>query len=370
MLGRFFDTYAERYSAYKGGDWCYEDGCIYRGLMLLDGADRSPQWFGHLKRLVDAQVDEAGGLAGYVAEDFNIDNILSGRALLFLHERTGEERYLEAAHLLARQLARHPRIDAGNYWHKLRYPHQVWLDGLYMGLPFQIEYGLKRGHPELVGDAVNQMRTALDLLRDPETGLYRHGYDASREQSWSDPETGRSPALWSRAIGWMAMALVDIIELVGPQAASATGLDATARDLARRLAKHQRPDGRWNQVTDLPDFEGNYPESSATAMFAYFYLMLGRLGLAERAPEIGLAALRGLLDNALRPDGSGQLALHDICHVAGLGGFGGHYREGTAEYYLSEPRVADDAKGVGPLMMSVAEMWCSGRAEAPVAHSA
>ncbi len=369
MLEAFFDSYATHYSAYKQGDWCYEDGCIYRGLILLDAVDADGPWFAHLRRLVDAQVGANGTLTGYDVEEFNIDNILSGRALIALYRRTGDQKYRLAADRLATQLERHPRIETGNFWHKLRYPHQVWADGLYMGLPFAIEYGQLAQRPALVTDAVAQLTSALDVLADPPTGLYAHGYDASREQRWSDPETGRSPALWSRALGWLSMALVDVVELIGKQASTAAGLDETISDFAARIAAHQRADGRWNQVTDQPRLEGNYAESSATAMFAYFYLAGARLGLAGVDAAVGERALNGLIANAITTS-KGETVLEDICHVAGLGGFGGRYRDGTAAYYVSETLAPNDAKGVGPLMMAVAEQRRAQSGAQAVAQSA
>lgn len=354
MLKAFFDDYAGRYAAYKKGDWCYEDGCIYRGLALLDGVDPEGPWLGHLVRLIEKQVAEDGALSGYVADEFNIDNILSGRALVWLHARTSEIKYRLAADRLAIQLERHPRIDTGNYWHKLRYPHQVWLDGLYMGLPFQIEYGQAYGRPDLVEDAVSQIVSALNILADPASGLYSHGYDDAREQFWADRTTGRNVALWSRALGWLSMALVDIAELIGPDAVTRAGLDEKIAEFARVMAGHQRCDGRWNQVTDQPDLDGNYAESSATAMLAYFYLAGGRLGLRGVDAAIGQKALDGLIAHAMTASKTGDVLDH-IVHVAGLGGFEGRERNGTAAYYVSEKIAPNDAKGVGPLMMAVAE---------------
>lgn len=351
MLETWFDTYAKDYSAYKEGDWCYEDGCIYRGLYMLDVADPEGPWFAHLQRLVDSQLGPDGALAGYDEKEFNIDNILPGRALIALAGRTGEAKYRLGADRLVGQLSRHPRTEAGNYWHKLRYPHQVWLDGLYMALPFQIEYGQTYDRPDLVADAIAQINSALDHLADPATGLYSHGYDAAREQPWADRTTGRSPALWSRALGWLAMAIVDIRELAGGQA----GLDPAIVEMATRIVAHQRSDGRWNQVTDQPDLAGNYAESSATAMFAYFYLTGARLGIPGVDAAIGQRALDGLLELAFQPNQSGNLVLNHICHVAGLGGFSGRYRDGTAAYYVSETMMPNDSKGVGPLMMAIAE---------------
>jgi len=355
MLKTFFDDYVSRYVAYKKGDWCYEDGCIYRGLSLLDGVDPDGPWFAHLVRLIDRQVADDGALSGYAQDEFNIDNVLSGRALIWLYSRTGQVKYRLAADRLAGQLARHPRISAGNYWHKLRYPHQVWLDGLYMGLPFQIEYGQAYGRPDLVADAVAQITSALELLADPASGLYSHGYDEARKQFWADKITGRNAALWSRALGWLAMALVDIAELIGHEGVSEAGLDTKIADFARVMASHQRADGRWNQVPDQPDLDGNYAESSATAMLAYFYLAGGRLGLHGVDAIIGQTALNGLIAKALIQTEHGRV-LDQIVHVAGLGGFEGRERDGTAAYYVSEKIAPNDAKGVGPLMMAVAEI--------------
>lgn len=355
MLMDYFDRYSAAYKPYKGGTWCYEDGCIYRGLALLHQATGEERWLAHLTRLVDVQVAD-GTLTGYRVEEFNIDHILSGRALVYLHGLTGEERYMSAIRLLGRQLALHPRTRSGVYWHKKIYPWQIWLDGLYMGLPFQIELARLTGDEGLVEDALRQLRIALLFTREASTELYAHGYDESREQRWAHPQTGRSPAHWARALGWLAMALVDIVELVGT-AAAGEAADELRAFLARILAL-RTPDGTWLQVIDRPDLPGNYAESSASAMFTYALFKAGRLGLLDGAGAEGEHSLQALVEQGVRRDPDGTLHLGGICQVAGLGGFSGVYRSGTASYYLTEPVVEDDAKGVGPLMMAKAEALC------------
>ncbi|MTH77335.1 glycoside hydrolase family 88/105 protein [Paracoccus aestuariivivens] len=356
-LTDYFDAYCRKYQAYKGGPWCYEDGCIYRGLDLLTDATRDPRWRAHLHRFVDAQIGPDGSLKGYDPEEFNIDNILSGRVLFPLWRETGDDRYLAAARLLVGQLDRHPRISTGNYWHKLRYPHQVWLDGLYMALPFQIEFGQATGETDRIKDALAQFQSALDLTETP-SGLYAHGYDESREQRWSDPETGKSPAVWSRAMGWLAMALVDALVML-PNDETTAGLRLRTKRMLLKLADLQTAGGLWSQVLEAPDLQGNYEESSASAMFAYAFLRAARLGVvssadADRLRDAGLKALHALETRCVVSE-SGERHFSGICSVAGLGGFSGVYRDGTPEYYLTEAVVADDAKGVGPLMMASAE---------------
>ncbi|RCW25847.1 unsaturated rhamnogalacturonyl hydrolase [Ciceribacter lividus] len=354
MLSTYFDSYARDYAYYKGGAWCYEDGCLYRGLSALHDATGDGRWLDHLVRLVNGQIDPTGEIRGYAAEEYNIDNLLPGRALLYLDRHTHDPRYRAATEHLAIQLEEHPRIAVGCYWHKLRYPHQVWLDGLYMTLPFKVELGRATDRPALVADATRQMLTALTLTFDEKSRLYRHGYDERRQQPWADKDTGLSPTHWARAIGWMAMALVDLVECL-PAGSERDTLASHLRELSVRLKQLRTPDGRWLQVIDQPDLPDNYAESSATAMFAYAYLKAARLGVAGVDPEIGQAAFRSLQENALRPDGKDRIVLWDVCCVAGLGGLGGVYRDGTPAYYLSEPLQPDDVKGVGPLMMAEAE---------------
>lgn len=347
MLTDDLDTYAANYRPYKGGAWCYEDGCIYRGLELLHVETGEDRWLRHLHRLADAQIGADGTLAGYALSDYNIDNVLPGRALLYLHKQTGDTRYLVAAGLLARQLKTHPRTGSGVFWHKLRYPWQIWLDGLYMGQPFRIAYAQTVGDQAAVADSLQQIATSLDALAVPGTGLYRHAFDEAREQPWADKTSGLSPAFWARAIGWLAMALVDAADLTG---ADFQPLRARTADLLQRLLELRQGDGLWLQVIDRPDLSDNYEETSASAMFTYALLQGARLSLVT--PPEGLA--EALFARSLRPKPGGGTEMADICEVAGLGKFSGRYRDGSAEYYLTERRVADDAKGVGPLMMAAA----------------
>lgn len=350
MLTRYFDAYARSYQPYKGGAWCYEDGCVYQGLRLLHAATGDTRWFDHLRRLVDARLTPDGRPADYEPSEYNIDNVLSGRALIALFQETGEPRYLAGARLIGEQLANHPRTADGNFWHKRIYPDQVWLDGLYMGLPFAVELGRATDDVTLVDDALRQIGLALDLT-DTGDGLYAHGYDAARKQEWADPETGRSPAHWGRALGWLAMALVDIAELVGRQRMKAAGLAEPTKSLLAEIVRLRRPSGLWLQVIDLPGLIGNYEESSASAMFAYALQKGARLGLGSDR-QIGLDALDALARTRI----AGVPARFEgICLMAGLGGFGSSYRDGSPDYYLGEPIVADDPKGVGPLMMAAAE---------------
>ncbi|MCB1332601.1 MAG: glycoside hydrolase family 88 protein [Roseivivax sp.] len=344
----YFDTLATGYAPYKGGAWCYEDGLLYGGLAALHRATGQGHWLDHLRARVAAQIGVDGALAGYQITEFNIDNLLSGRALLYLAEATGEARYLDVARGLARQFDWHPRTRSGVFWHKLRYPWQIWLDGLYMAHPFRIGLAQLDGDEAAIDDSLAQIAAALTATRDPVSGLYRHAYDEARLQPWCDPSSGLSASLWSRALGWLAMALVDVAALVGPERFAP--LSGATTELLSRIAAARGPDGRWYQVFDMPDLPGNYLEGSASAMFAYAQQRGRDLGL-----HMGEADWVGdLLTVVLQPGADGALHMVDVCEVAGLGWFDTVFRDGSPAYYLTERRVSDEIKGVGPLMMATA----------------
>lgn len=348
MLMDYFDSYATDHQPYKGGSWCYEDGLVYRGCECLYYATGEQRWLDHVTRLIEPHIQSGTTLLGYDANDYNIDNIMAGRALLFLHRVSGEQTYLDAASLLAAQLETHPRTKSDIYWHKNRYPWQVWLDGLYMCTPFQIEFGQVTGNDGLVNDSLGQLTTAMDLTYVAETKLYAHAYDEACKQPWCDPETGLTRAHWARAIGWLAMALVDIAERVGPEKFAPFQPRASA--LFAQIARWRQPEGMWLQVMDQPELTGNWGESSASAMFCYTLLRAKELKLWD-GPATKF--LNDLVETSVIQTSTGQ-EMTQMCHVAGLGMYQGRFRNGTAEYYVSEDVVSDDPKGVGPLMMAVA----------------
>jgi unsaturated rhamnogalacturonyl hydrolase len=232
-----------------------------------------------------------------------------------------------------------------------------------MGLPFQIELAQATGDTGLVEDALTQLKMALLLTYKPETGLYVHGCDESRAQAWADPATGHSPAHWARALGWLSMALVDVIELVGHKQAEKFGIVSRAKDLFGKIVDLRTSNRLWLQVIDMPALPGNYEESSASAMFSYAMLKADRLGILPGVGKIGEESFDELVRQMVLSDGRGGHEFVRMCHVAGLGTHGGRDRDGTPAYYLTEAIVADDSKGVGPLMMAAAEKYLAEQRE-------
>lgn len=358
MIDTFIRRYIETYTFFKSGSWCYEDGCFYKGVADLYEATRDIWFYDQLVGYINQQIHSNGKIRDYDPADYSLDNLNAGKVLFLLYEKSADVRYLVALRKLQEQLHTQPCTRAENFWHKKFYPFQVWLDGLYMALPLYAKYSLRFENGKSLADIRRQFFNVRSLLFDSKRGLYYHGYDESLKSPWADPETGVSPCFWSRAMGWYAMALVDVCDIIGEQHGDYIFYTRLLEELAENILVWQQPDGRWMQIMDQPRREGNYPETSASAMFAYMLLKGERLGiLPARMGTAGGNAFKGLVVNSLRSDQE-SFDLQGICGMAGLGDGNGRfpYRDGSFEYYINEPVVANDPKGVGPFMMARAEL--------------
>jgi unsaturated rhamnogalacturonyl hydrolase len=322
--------------------------------------------------MYDTKIGARGEIFSYRENEYNLDQINPGKTLFLLYKKYRKEKYRAAIEKLMSQLHSQPRTKAGGFWHKQIYPWQMWLDGLYMQGPFYARYASEYGNGADFDDLAHQFTLMESKARDSETGLLYHAWDESREQLWANPDTGCSPHFWGRAIGWYCMALVDTLEFIPPShTEQAEALTAIARRLVAPLLKYQDArSGLWYQVMDRLGAELNYLESSASCMFIYFLFKIIRLdkklnlkkmfnpGLVpetdtEAVKSAAVKAYRGLLEQRVQEDSSGELHLTGTCKVAGLGGT--PYRDGSYEYYVNEPQGADDFKGVGSFILASME---------------
>mgnify|MGYP001813791708 FL=1 len=344
--------------AYEGWDsvneapskWTYTTGLLSQSMDDLSLATGDSRFAEFAQRTIDSYVAEDGAVRTYTPDTFNIDQINSGKMLQRLYDRNSDPRYRAAIESLAAQMVDHPRTSEGAFWHKQRYPWQLWLDGVYMGMPFLAGVGVMEGDDHKVEEAAREFTIARSHLRDPETGLYYHAWDEAKEQIWADPETGRSHYVWSRGLGWYAMALVDILDVI-PESKTEIRepLLAIIPELAEALVQTQDRTGAWYQIMDMPDATGNYLEASGTAMFTYFLAKAVNRGyLAESYAEAASKGWEGLVSEFVSVHADGSYHVNNICRVAGLG-FG---RDGSYRYYMSEPLVANDPKGLAPTIMA------------------
>ncbi len=341
----------------KGG-WNYIDGCMILALLEIYNATGEKKYYEFADAFIDHRVHDDGTIDGYEVEEYNIDNVNAGKTLFSLYELNGKEKYRKAIDLIYSQVQTQPRTEEGNFWHKKIYPHQVWLDGMYMGQPFYMEYETKFNNKKNYADIFSQFANVVKYLRDEETGLYYHGYDASKSVFWCDKETGLSQNFWLRALGWYSMALLDTLYKCEPEGYEEEfeNLKKVYVDMMDSMLKFQHESGLWYQLPALGGKEPNYLETSGSSIMAYCLLKGVRLGfLPESYREYGLKAFHGVCDKYLT-EKDGKLSLGGICLVAGLGPADNLRRDGSFEYYMSEPIVEDDAKGVGPLLLAYTEL--------------
>jgi unsaturated rhamnogalacturonyl hydrolase len=334
----------------------YELGTLFGGIddVYLNTADA--RFYNYMKSAVDELVTADGAISTYKPEENQLDSILMGRQLLRLYGVTQDKRYLTAATLLYDQLQKQPRTPSGGFWHKQRYPNQMWLDGLYMAEPFYAEYASISHRPEKFADITHQFALVAEHMRDAKTGLLYHGWDESKEQRWGDKKTGLSPEIWGRAMGWYMMALVDTLDYYPADDAGRKQLLAILGEEAAALVRVQdAKTGLWYEVLDKGTAKGNYLESSASCMFVYAlakgvrrgYLPKHYIANAERG-------YKGILAKFIEVGPGDDVSVTGTVKVGGLGG--DPYRDGTYAYYLSEKVVANDPKGVGPFIMAATEM--------------
>ena len=338
--------------------WNYIDGCMMTSLYTIYKLTGNRKYLDFIDNFVNYYVFDDGTIRGYEMSTYNVDNINEGRVLFDLYKETRKPKYKKAINLLYSQLQSQPRTETGNFWHKKIYPNQVWLDGLYMAQVFYTRYETTFNSARNYGDIVKQFRNVWQNMYDQDKKLYYHGWDVSKQAFWADPETGLSKSFWLRSVGWYTVGLVDAISYFD---LSRPNLKAELITIFRKtiegLEQYIDPEKHmfW-QVVDQMGREGNYVETSGSAMIAYAMMKGARLGFVDkRFAAVGEKVFNGICREYLT-ETDGELNLGGICLMAGLGPENNPKRDGTYEYYISEPIVENAAKGTGPFVMAYTEI--------------
>ncbi len=340
----------------KKPSWNYIDGCMITALLCASEITGEKKYFDFAENFIDYYVSEDGSILGYEKEKFNLDDVNEGKVLFELYEKTGKEKYKKAIFLLESQLEDQPRTVTGNFWHKKIYPNQIWLDGLYMGQVFSALFKKYFGDKNY-SDVVEQFKNVRKLMFDEDKKLYYHGCDCSKKAFWADKETGRSKNFWLRAIGWFCISLIDNIDYIDDEKAKAE-LSAIFKEAVEGISQYADPEtSMYYQVVDRGGEEGNYLETSGSSMIAYAMMKGARLGVLDKKyAEFGRKTFDGICNKYLSISEDGELNLGGICLVAGLGPEDNKRRDGSYEYYISEPVVENDAKGVAPFVLCYTEV--------------
>ncbi|RYF84010.1 MAG: glycoside hydrolase family 88 protein, partial [Chitinophagaceae bacterium] len=335
--------------------WSYDQGVILKGIEGIWNRTGDGKWFNYIQKQMDYFINDDGTIKGYKPDEYNIDHVNNGKLALLLFQVTNKDKYKKAAQLLRMQLKTHPRTSEGGFWHKKVYPYQMWLDGLYMGQPFYAEYAKIFGEDTVFNDVTRQFVLMERHARDPKTGLLYHGWDESREQAWANKTTGLSPNVWGRALGWYGMAMVDALDYFPSNHPGRDSIIQILNRFAKAVTSVQdKKTGLWYDVPNMPKEPKNYVEASASSMLVYTLAKGVRKGYLPASYLVNAnRGYAGILKTFIKVE-DGATNLHGTVAVSGLGGK--PYRDGSFAYYMSEPVIVNDPKGMGAFINAANEM--------------
>jgi unsaturated rhamnogalacturonyl hydrolase len=349
-------TQADSLTKYVAGNpkWAYDVAFLGMAIDRLGNIDKKYSLY--MENWVNYFVHQDGSVTDYRLNEYNLDRIFPGRNILTLYKRNPDPKYKIALDNFIEQLKTHPKTNAGGYWHKKIYEHQMWLDGIFMASTFMSQYAKEFNAPEWYDVSAFQTKLIYEKTLDPSTGLLMHGWDESLQQKWCDPNTGQSHYPWSRAMGWYTMAILDILDYMPADHPDRDELISILQKTCDALLKVQDPkSGIWYQVLNQGGREGNYLEGSGSAMYIYVFAKGARLGyLNEKYRKIAEKAFDSFVNQLVTVDEKGLVTIHNICGGCGLGG--NPYRDGTYEYYINEKRFDNDTKGVAPFILAAIEL--------------
>ena len=339
--------------------WNYVMGIEMEGMLNTALAYQDQGILDYLAEYCQEMIDEKGNIKDYRFDDYNLDKVRTAKFVLRWNQLFPEEKNKKALRTLFSQLEKQPRTDEGVWWHKAIYQKQVWLDGIFMGLPYYTHACtyLNKNTRKVYDDAVMQIVKTNQRTFDPATGLWKHAWDETHQMFWANPETGLSQHTWGRALGWFAMAIVEVLDALPGDYAKRQELIDILDNVLTQVVKHQdNSSGLWYDVLDVKD-PRNYLESTCSSMFAYCLLKAARLGyVGVDKRQAGIRAYEGILKKFIRVNADRTISLTDCCEVAGLGPQDKPWRDGSFDYYMSEPIRDNDAKGIGPFIWASLEM--------------
>jgi unsaturated rhamnogalacturonyl hydrolase len=264
--------------------WEYSNAIVLHGIEKVYKQVNTAAYRTYIKTYVDAWVNSSGVVTGQTIN--SLDRLHPAILLLFLYEdpattAADKARYKTSAdsarNFLVGPKSTYPKTSAASgsvFWHKNNgsYNDIVMLDGIYMAHPFLAKYGRMFNDNAAIDTAVNQTLRVYNQLYDGTTHLIKHAWNPTKTQTWANASTGNSTSVWSRAMGWFVMALVDELKYVQSTHPKRAQLIAALDNLAVGIKNYQDPTSNlWYQIVDKTSatLSGNYIETSGSAMFVY-----------------------------------------------------------------------------------------------------
>lgn len=267
-----------------------------------------------------------------------------------IYLETKDERYFECIRYCTETLKEYPKNSLGGLYHMPETKNQMWLDSLYMAGPLCVKYASLTGDTYFYDLPVRQALIMQEKMTDKKSGLMFHAWDESKKAEWADKETGLSAIIWGRALGWVVVALPQIISFLPSSYPGRDQLISMERNLIKNIVKYQdKKSGMWFQVTDCPNRKGNWVETSCTCLFVKGIASSVNAGIIdEEYIQYAKDGFDGVINNSYDRAG-GKTVIKGICVGTGVD-------EGTFEHYISRPTTENDLHGGGAFLMMCSEM--------------
>ncbi|WP_294960790.1 glycoside hydrolase family 88 protein [uncultured Flavobacterium sp.] len=335
--------------------WDYKMGFVLSGFEKLYQKTNNKKYLNYIKEYVDGMIDSTGNIKKYDVKEYNIDCLNPGKLLFNLYDITKDSRYLQIIGKLRNQLESQPRTPSGGFWHKQIYPNQMWIDGLYMAEPFYAQFTVKYEKGKSLDDIAKQFELVQNHIVDPKTGLVYQAWDESKEIAWADKQTGTSPTIWGRGIGWYMVALVETLDYFPKSHPKHKVLVEYLKQIAKNVNQYKSENGLWYQVADKPELYANYVEPSASGMIIYAFAKGASRGyLASSYKTAAKKSFDSFVKEFVKVDKKGEVNILNVSSNVGLGGK--PFRDGTNDYYLSSKTKENGAIGLGAFLLASIEL--------------
>jgi unsaturated rhamnogalacturonyl hydrolase len=335
--------------------WDYKMGFLLFSFEKLYQKTNDSKYLNYIKEYASEMIDSSGSIAKYDAKEYNIDYVNPGKILFNLYEITKDNRYQKAIVQLRNQLENQPRTASGGFWHKQIYPNQMWIDGLYMAEPFYAQYTVKYENGKSLDDIAKQFELVHNHFTDKKTGLVYQCWDESKQIAWANPETGTSPTIWGRGIGWYMMALVEVLDYYPKNHPKQQELVSYLNEISKNVIQYKSKSGLWYQVADKPELKGNYVEPSASAMIIYALAKGTNKGyLPSNNKKIAQKSFDSFVKEFVKIDENGVVNILNVSPNVGLGGK--PFRDGSNEYYISGKTKDNSSPALAAFLLSALEL--------------
>ena len=287
----------------------------------------------YIRRAMDVTMDKAEGI--------HPNAVASGFGMAFLARVTGEEKYQRKAFEIYKQYLLIPRATNGGVSHRDNVT-ELWDDTVYMISLFLIEMYRLTGDEKYLQEAAFQLIVHAEMLEDPKTGLWYHGWDGDDIDfddkccmlGWSDNPNRRGNEFWGRGNGWVAMTLVNLLPVMPSTMKEKEQLKSMFVKMMQTLVAWQdKITGHWYQLPEYPGEEGNFIESSCTAMFAYSMCKGISEGILPSDTFLPVVknAYAGIENHSLKLIDNQWTTLSNVCHGTCIGDKNYYYARKVVE---------------------------------------